>query len=164
MNNLSELRFGTAGIPFTTNPRNTINGISQVKKLGLHAMELEFVQSVNIREEQAPLVKKTSEENNVVLTCHGQYFINLNSLDAKKIDASKQRIYFAAKRAFQCGAWSMCFHAAFYQGESKEKTFKQVHDSLKEVVSDLRNEGIEIWVRPETMGKQTQFGTIEEVI
>ena len=41
------LNFGTAGIPAST-VGNTIQGIIDVKKLGLDAMELEFVHSINI--------------------------------------------------------------------------------------------------------------------
>ncbi len=45
---MDRLRFGTAGIPISTLQHNTINGIEQVRKLGLENMELEFVHSVNI--------------------------------------------------------------------------------------------------------------------
>lgn len=164
MKNSNELFFGTAGIPISTVPKSTENGIEQVKKLGLAAMELEFVQSVNISEEKAPLVKEAASKHGVTLTCHGQYFINLNSLDEKKRQASKQRVYIAAKRAFQCGGWSMCFHPGFYQGIEPKKTFEKVLSSLKEVVQRLENEGVKIWVRPETTGKASQFGSLDELI
>ena len=65
------LVFGTAGIPIATEPRNTVNGVETVKKLGLGAMELEFVHSVNISKEKAPDVKNAADKNNVKLTCHG---------------------------------------------------------------------------------------------
>src|SRR3989344_2639024 len=115
------LRFGTAGIPLSTSPRDTANGIKQVRKLGLENMELEFVHSVNITTEKAPEIKRAAKENDVVLTCHGQYYINLNSQEKEKIEASKQRIYNAAKRAFECGAWSMVFHAGFYMKQEPRK-------------------------------------------
>ena len=44
---------------------NTINAIKRVSELGLSAMELEFVHSVNIKKEKAPEVNKTAKENNV---------------------------------------------------------------------------------------------------
>ncbi len=164
MKKLGKLFFGTAGIPLSTLPRNTLNGISEVKNLGLEAMELEFVQNVNINEELAVQVKDMAVKNDVILTCHGQYFINLNSLDKKKLEASQQRIYIASKRAFQCGGWSTCFHPGFYQGQSVQNTFASVKNALHEVVSRLENEGVDIWVRPETTGKGTQFGSLDELI
>ena len=74
------LRFGTAGIPISTLNRGTINGIKQVKKLGLEGMELEFVRRVNISEDKTAEIKKIAKSNDVILTCHGQYYINLNYL------------------------------------------------------------------------------------
>ena len=161
---MQSLIFGTAGIPTSTDDRNTINGIKQIKKLSLGAMELEFVQSVNISEEKAPDVKKTAEENQVILTCHGQYFINLNAVEKAKIEASKQRIFRAAKIADLCGAFSMTFHPAFYLGQEKSLVYDNVKIQLKDVVKQIQNAGHKIWVRPETTGKGAQFGDIDELL
>ena len=160
---MDSLKFGTAGIPLSTEPRDTVNGIKQVKNLGLGAMELEFVQSVNISEQKAVEVKKASKENGIVLTAHGQYYINLNSLEKEKIEASKQRVLKAARILDKCGGWSLCFHAAYYMG-NPTKAFENVKDSLKEIVKILEDEGIKIWIRPETGGKLSQFGNLEELI
>ena len=160
---MNKLFFGTAGIPLSTEPRNTIEGIKQVKQLGLGAMELEFVQSVNISPEKAPEVKKTAKENDIVLTAHGQYYINLNSLEKEKIEASKQRVLKAARILSACGGWSLCFHAAYYMGDEK-RAYENVKSSLKEIVKILKNEGIKVWIRPETGGKLSQFGSLEELI
>jgi len=56
------LRFGTAGIPLSTNNPNTISGIAQVRTLNLDCMELEFVRSVNISAEKAPEVKAVAKK------------------------------------------------------------------------------------------------------
>ena len=82
---MDKLLFGTAGIPTSTKKSGTLEGIARVKELGLGAMELEFVHSVNISKEKAPLVKEAAQKNNIALTCHGQYYINLNSEEKQKI-------------------------------------------------------------------------------
>lgn len=163
MKNFDRLLFGTAGVPLSTPERNTLNGISYVKALGLSTMELEFVRNINIGKELAKEVKKTAEKEGVTLTCHGQYFINLNSKEKEKKDASVQRILNAARRAYECGAVSMTFHAAFYQGDDSKKVYEVVKESLKNITKTLKNEGVNIWVRPETTGKPTQFGDIYEL-
>ncbi|MBI2173288.1 MAG: TIM barrel protein [Candidatus Aenigmarchaeota archaeon] len=161
---MKELLFGTAGIPISTAERNTLNGISRVKEMGLGAMELEFVHSVNISEELAPSVKEAAEKNDVILTCHGQYYMNLNSKEVKKQEATIERILKAARIANMCGAWSLCFHAAFYMGMEKEAVYNTVKEALKEVSKTLRDEGNKIWIRPETTGKGTQFGDLDELL
>jgi deoxyribonuclease-4 len=162
---LKKLFFGTAGIPLSTPmPATTINGIKQVKKLGLNAMELEFVKNVNISKEKTIEVKKTAENNEIILTCHGQYFINLNAIEEKKINSSIKRILHASKIASMCGAWSITFHMAYYLNKNPLKVHEKVKTIVKNIVKELKNEGHEIWLRPETTGKHSQYGTLEETI
>ena len=161
---MKELLFGTAGIPLKSNPRTTGDGIRHVKKLGLDSMELEFVHSVNISKEKAPDIKKIAEESNIVLTCHAPYFINLNSLEKAKIKASIDRILNSARIANLCGGYSVCFHAGFYMGQEPKKVYDEIKRNLKEIVSTLKKEGNNIWIRPETTGKETQFGNVDEIL
>jgi len=161
---MDKLLFGTAGIPFCTKERNTINGVLQVKELGLDAMELEFVRSVNITKEKAQEVKKTAGENEIILTCHAPYFINLNSDDKTKVNASIKRIVDSARALNFCGGWSVCFHPGFYMKIEKEKTYETVKKNLKETINQIKNEGINLWIRPETTGRATAFGDIYELI
>lgn len=161
---MKELLFGTAGIPLSAEPHTTAGGIGHVKKLGLGAMELEFVRSINITKGKAPEIKKAAEENNIVLTCHAPYFINLNSLEKAKIKASIGRILNSARIASLCGAYSVCFHSGFYMKQEPKKVYETVKGNLKEIISTLKKENNNIWVRPETTGKETQFGNMDEIL
>ncbi len=161
---MNSLLFGTAGIPISTPNHNTINGVGHVRKLGLDCMELEFVRSVNISKEKAPLVKEAAKKHNIILSCHGQYFINLNSQEPEKIAASKQRILNAARIAHLCGASSLTFHAGFYMKQDPEEVYQTIKAGIVEVVEILKKEGNNIWIRPETTGKATQWGSVEEII
>jgi deoxyribonuclease-4 len=160
---MNKLLFGTAGIPLCTEKRTTLNGIAEVRNLGLDAMELEFVQSVNIAKEKTCEVKETAEKNNVALTCHGQYFINLASLEKAKVHASIQRIMNAATVADMCGAYSMTFHPGFYMNQSKEKVYNSIKKNMEEVMKKVKDANLKIWIRPETTGKATQFGDLKEL-
>ena len=160
----SSLIFGTAGIPLSTPNRNISNGIAYVNKLGLGAMELEFVRSVNVSKEKAPLIKKIAEENKIILTCHGQYYINLNSLEPDKVTASVGRVLNAARISWLCGGYSVTFHAAYNMDMSTEKVYAKVLKEMKGIVKTLHDDGNKIWVRPETTGKGTQWGTFQEIV
>jgi deoxyribonuclease-4 len=160
---MKELLFGTAGIPLSAKG-TTAEGIKHVRKLGLGAFELEFVRSVNISKEKAPLIKKAAEESKVVLTCHAPYFINLNSSEMGKVEASIGRILSSARISYICGAYSVCFHAGFYMGQDPKKAYDAVKGNLKEISSALKKEGNSIWIRPETTGKETQFGNVDEIL
>ncbi len=159
-----KLNFATAGIPASTIDPSTINGINRVNELGLEGMELEFAYSVNVSKEHAPEVKKVAESKNVSLTCHGSYFINLNALERPKFHASVSRVIASAKRAEECGAVSMTFHPGFYLKMTPEKTFENIKKGFEEVEEKLKLSKNKIIVRPETTGKSTQFGSIDELL
>ena len=156
---MNSLLFGTPGIPLSAS--NTLDGVRQVHKLGLDAMELEFVHNVNVDEELAIEIKKAAE---VVLTCHGQYYVNLASDEPAKYHASIGRMVSAAKRLSECGGWSAVWHFGFYLDRPKEKVFDLIKKGVKEVVSKLKEENISVWIRPETTGKMSQWGDLQEVI
>ncbi|HLD97056.1 MAG TPA: TIM barrel protein [Candidatus Nanoarchaeia archaeon] len=161
---MTKLLFGTAGIPMAAKGTDTASGIKAVRGLGLDALELEFVQSVNISRENAPKIKEVAEKEDVALTCHAPYYINLNAADAAKLEASKKRLVKAAEIAWLCGGRSVAFHPGYYLGEAKEKVYDKVKQQLKEVVDELKNIGCDIVVRPETTGKRTQFGDLNEIM
>lgn len=127
-------------------------------------MELEFVQGVNISKEKAVAVRKTAQDEDVVLTCHGPYYINLNAKEAYKIEQSKKRMLSASERAWECGAWSVAFHLGFYLGQPKESAYATVKKHLADIAQQLQASGITLGLRAETTGKQTQFGDIDELL
>jgi len=161
---MNKLLFGTAGIPICTSPRNTTNGIKQVRGLGLDSMELEFVRSVNLSTALAEEVRKTATKENVKLTCHGQYFVNLNSMDAAKRRASVERILSACRICHIAGVWSVCYHFAYYHHQDKSLVLLNVKKEIEKILLTLREEGIQLWLRPETGGRVTQFGDLNELI
>ncbi|MDD3042404.1 MAG: TIM barrel protein [Methanosarcinaceae archaeon] len=159
-----KLLFGTAGVPASASKRTSVAGIERIRELGLDCMELEFVQSVRMRENGAKKVLEAAGKEGVALSVHAPYYINLNSLEEDKLKASIERIYQAARIGSLCGAESIVFHAAFYQKSSKEEAYAKVSKTLRELGERLRSEGIPAVLRPETMGKSSQFGTLEEVL
>jgi len=164
VNKPDKLRFGTGGIPLSTQPRKMDTGLHQLKKLGLGGMEMEFVQSVYLNEETAAEVNALREKLDLMLTCHGSYYINLNAKEPQKIGASRSRILQAANIARLAGAYSITFHSAFYLGMTEEQVYAQVKTQMKKIIDELRENGNNIWVRPETTGKPKQWSGLKEIL
>ncbi len=159
-----KLLFGTGGIPRSTKGTSSVSGIKQIRELGLDCMELEFVQGVRMGEKGAENVLETANKEEVSLSVHAPYYINLNSYEEEKLKASLERIYQAARIGSLCGAESIVLHAGFYQKSSRQTTYENISKALKEITAQLQDEGIPAILRPETMGKRMQFGTLEEVL
>ncbi len=98
------LLFGTAGTPLSTKERSSAAGIARIRELGLGCMELEFVRGVRMGEATAQVVCETARDADVALSVHAPYYINLNSKEQEKIDASVERIYQSARIGALCGA------------------------------------------------------------
>lgn len=135
-----------------------------LQNLGLDGMEAEFVHGVRMSDETRQLLRKTTKENNLIFTAHGPFYINLNSKEEEKIEASVQRIVDTAKAASDFGGYSITYHAAFYMGKDKEEVFKQVATQTQKIIDILKENNIKMWIRPETTGKSTQWGDYEEII
>nr|MDO8063842.1 deoxyribonuclease IV [Candidatus Freyrarchaeum guaymaensis] len=162
---MDRLRFGPAGIPLALKKnRTTDEGVRMVAELGLDAMEIEFVYGVRMSVDAAAGVRRVAEEKDVALTAHGPYYINLNSREKEKVEASVKRILDTARVAYAAGASSITFHAATYMRDPPEKVYDRVKACLERIVKTLKDEDVSVWVRPETTGKGSQFGSLQELV
>src|SRR5690349_4778251 len=109
---MAKLRFGTGGMPFTTQKSGGLQaGIRRIAELGLQHMELEFVQQVFVKEEDAPVIKQLAADQDVTLSVHGSYYVNLASEDRPRWHASISRVVQAALRGDAAGAESVTYHS-----------------------------------------------------
>ncbi len=161
---MTGLIFGTGGVPHSASKDTTVSGIERIAELGLGCMEMEFVMGVKMGENEARLVAKTASEKDIKLSVHAPYFINLNAHEPEKVKASQERLLKSTRVAALCGAQSVVVHTAFYLGDPANEAYKKVKNNIAEVLFQLKQENNNVLIRPEVMGKQTQFGTIEEII
>lgn len=158
------MKFFTAGVPISSKSSSTEDGLIRVRELGLDGMELEFVRGVKMKEDKAKRVKAIAEKNGLTLSVHAPYWINLNAKEKDKLTASIERIYKSAKIGYLAGARNICFHPAYYLDDNP----KDVHDKVKRILKDLsdrlKSENISVILRPETTGKPTQYGSLEELL
>ena len=162
---MSTLHFAVAGVPLSTpSPGGTIEGLKHAHSLGISAMEIEWVQRVPANEERMIEIRKTAEELGMYLTCHAPYYINLNSPDEEKLHASKQRILLALRMAEIAGIKSVCVHPAFYLGMDPALVFENVRRAVDSIMQLKSQYFPHVNLGLETMGKPTQFGTLEEVL
>ena len=159
-----KLNFLTAGMPLQTDKRGYPSAFEVLKDMELDGLEVEFVHGVRMSDETRAYLKQISQEQGFILTSHGPFYINLNSKEEEKVEASVQRIIETAQAAHDFGGYSITYHAAFYMGGDKEAVYNQVKTQTAKIIESLQKEKIDVWVRPETTGKATQWGDYEEII
>ncbi|MBI4187008.1 MAG: TIM barrel protein [Chloroflexi bacterium] len=161
---MAGLLFGTGGTPHSAATGSTVDGIKRIAELGLGCMEIEFVQGVRMGEASARLVAQTAARAGVRLTAHAPYFINLNARETEKVRASQTRLLQTARIGSICGVESVVFHAGVYFDAPREVVYDTIKRHLKEVVDQLKREDNRLWLRPEVMGRPSQFGNLEEAL
>ena len=157
---MENLNFLTAGIPLRAKDYKT--GFETLKELNLNGLELEFVHGVRISDASKDFLK--NNKNNFILTAHAPFYINLNSKEEDKVEASIQRIIETAMMANELNGYSITYHAAFYLKEDKKTVFDKLIKRHEVIFDALKKENNNIWVRPETTGKESQWGDIDEII
>lgn len=162
-------RFGPAGIP----PLFRVMGasLSAVPAL-LREEELDAFEYQAVRWGQKPQIKQIEAEklgleakrNDVLLSLHGSYYINLAG-EKHILEASKRRLVACATAAEWMSAHVVVFHPGFYGKAGKANAFKKCIDSLKDVVKMMDSVGIRnVKLGPETMGRHVQLGTLDEIL
>lgn len=157
------LLFGTAGTPMSSKGTDSISGITRVCELGLGCMELEFVRGVKMGEKTARAVHEAAKQLDIRLSVHAPYYINLNS-EGETLEASKVRIMNSARIGAICGAKSVVIHAGFMQKYPRDVVYERIKKAIVEIMEKLKSAGVDITLRIETMGRGSQFGSLEEVL
>jgi deoxyribonuclease-4 len=161
-------RFGPAGVPpmFRLLGASTFDTPRLLCEEGLDAFEYQAVRwgpKPQIKEADARRLGEEAKRNDVKLSMHGSYFINLSG-KPEVVKASKQRIIACATGAEWMGAGVMVFHMGFYGMFEKDYALKCSITALKEIHSEMQSLGLKVKLGPETMGRKSQVGTLGEII
>lgn len=161
---MTKYYFGPAGKPIGY--RGSMIGVPKfLYELGLNALEYQAVRGVKISEDKAHKLGEEASKYNVLLSLHAPYFINLGSPKETTVQASIKRLIDSVRAAYWMNAYIVVFHPGYYKDTTPEEALKRAIKALREVVEYRRGLGAEsVWLGPETTGKITQLGTLEENI
>jgi len=163
-------RFGPAGMPPGFKIlKQPVTGVPKyLRAEGLDSFEYQMVRwgpKPQIRQEMAEKLGKNAVEQDVWLTAHGSYFINLTSISKETLEASKRRLLACVTGANWMGAHIVVFHPGSYAGRPPQEVFETCAKAMDEVVESMHSLGMaKVHLAPEMMGKPSQFGSLEEVL
>src|SRR5512138_3502768 len=158
-------QFGTVGSPLATpkKPGGSVGAIEYSKSIGLSTLELGWVQSVRVTEATCAAIKAKADEHKFHLSVHAPYFINLNAT-AEEWPKSRKRLMDAAIYGNLAGATDIIFHPGSYFGNDPAEVLKTALPRLRECADELRVQGDDVTLRPETMGKSAMLGSFEDTL
>ncbi len=158
-------RFGTVGSPLATPPKpgGSPGGIKYAASIGLDALELAWVNGVRIGEAACNTIKTAGEENDVALSVHAPYYINLNA-DQDKWPKQRSYLLDAAHFGNLAGATDIVFHPGSYFNHPADEVLKVVLPRLQECIDAIRADGNPVTLRPEISGKGAMLGSLSDVL
>ncbi len=160
---MERLLFGTAGTPVSSKGHSSISGIKRIYELGLGCMELQFLHNVRMGERTARAVSKAAKNLDIKLPVHAPYYTNFNVVGGKLIKY-KEMVMQSARIGSICGAENVVVHAGSYGEDPPQAVHRKVKSILGDMQKQLKKEGVNITLRVETAGKNSQFGSLEEVL
>jgi deoxyribonuclease-4 len=143
-----------------------VKAIEYIVEEGLDAIEYEAVRGVRVTRNRAEAIRKAAESHGVVVSMHAPYFLNFASPDERTREKSVERLRAAVQAASWMGAYAVVFHPGYYKDNpSREEALRRTIEALRGVIEYIDSEGIKgVWISPETTGKTSQVGSLEEVI
>ena len=158
---MKNIRFGPAGIGPV---KKAVENLEEFSKNGLRACEIAFTYGAYIKKEKdMEMIKKAANSFGIKLSIHSPYWINLNSKEKTKIEASKKRILKSCEIGEKLGAYLIVFHPGYYGGMDKEETYQNIKEQILELQKEIKRKKWKIKIAPETSGKVNVFGSIEEI-
>ncbi len=156
--------FGPAGSPVKYKDP-AYKAPKYINEEGLDSYEYQTPYGVRIGEKAAVTLKEESQKHDILVSMHGPYYINLCAKDEEKLNKSMGHLISLARAGEWMGAYRLVFHPGAYMNRKPEKAMEISKTTVNRLFEELEAEGIEEFTfAPETTGKRTQQGNIQEII
>ena len=158
-------RFGPAGNAENFPYKSSADAPKWLRQLGLDCYEYQCGKGVHVGEETARRVGQAAQENDIVLSLHAPYFINLANPDPQALEKTIGYITGACLVAGWMGAGRVIIHSGALMKRTRREAMDTALRSLKAVIQACDDGGFgHISLCPETMGKINQLGDLDEVL
>ena len=162
------IKFGPSGNSdsfYEQGGKRTAEAMKWVRAMGLDAYEYSCGKGVRVSEETALEIGEQARANNIEISVHAPYYINLANFHKDKRDAANEYIYATLNVARLMGGRRVVFHPGAYMKLEPAQALQIAQAQLKEVIIGMDERGYsDMIICPETMGKSGQLGTIDEVL
>ena len=133
--------------------------------MGLSAYEYSFGRGVGLSDEAAEKIAGYARENDIAVSAHAPYFINLANPDPEKREASFRYITDSARLVNRLGGDRVVVHVGAVMKLDREEAMENCRRGLLEAYARLDDMGLShIHLCPETMGRASQIGDLKETL
>ena len=162
------IRFGPAGNSdsfYAQGYKASWQAPAWLRGMGLSAYEYSFGRGVQLKEDMAEKIAGFARENDIAVSAHAPYFINLANPDPEKREASFRYIADSARLVTHLGGDRVVVHVGAVMKLDREEALHNCREGLKEAYRRLDDLGLSrVHLCPETMGRPSQIGDLRETL
>ena len=162
------IRFGPSGNSdsfYDEGYKTSIDMPKWLKGMGLNAYEYQCNKGTNISISTAEKIGQKCVENDIYLSIHAPYYINLANIEKQKRDASRGYIMETLKVAKWMGAKRVVIHVGSIGKLTRNEAQEYAYFEFKQLVDEVNSsEFSDIVLCPEVLGKINQFGDLDEIL
>ena len=162
------IRFGPAGNSesfYAQGYKASWQAPEWLRGMGLSAYEYSFGRGVNLSEEAAKKIAAYARENDIAVSAHAPYFINLANPDPEKREASFRFITESARLVTLLGGDRVVVHVGAVMKLDRAEAVENCRRGIREACARLDDMGLShVHLCPETMGRVSQIGDLAETL
>lgn len=165
----NKIRFGPSGnsqIFYDEGNKKSTQAPQWLKQKGLSAYEYSFGRGYTMSEETAKEIGLEAEKNDVLVSVHAPYYINLANESEEMVEKS----FWYVLRGLQFVEWfkgqKICVHLASQGKFDRQTALDLTKRNLKRLIELVRQkfDMTNKYICPETMGKFQQIGNEYEIV
>lgn len=164
----STAQFGPSGHDETFTEEGNTATLQMPKWLNskdLSLFEYSLGRGVRIGADAAEAIGNEADKYGIEMSVHAPYFINFASVEQEKADNSITYLTSSLKVLRHFNGSRCVFHTGAEGKQPRAEAFARAKDNFSRALSEIKELNLDdLIVCPETMGKQAQIGTVEEVI
>jgi len=162
------IKFGPAGnskLFYDQGFKSSLDAPGWLKNRNLQAYEYSFSRGFTVSEFVARTLGEKCKDNNIEISVHAPYYINLANPDDEQVEKSYNYILTSLKYLKIMQGHRCVFHPGTCGKLPREEAFNLLKKRMKELVKriDEANLDFDFVLCPETMGKSMQLGTYQEI-
>lgn len=166
---MTSARFGPAGNPdafYEAGYKASVEMPEWLSRQGLKLYEYQCSRGANISESTARSIGEKAAEYGVFLSIHAPYYISLATEDEATAANTRKHFLKSLTVAKWMGAKRVVFHMGGSGKMERRTALEKAKALFGSILTEVESLGLHegVYLTPETMGKQNQLGTLDEVL
>ncbi|MFA6859779.1 MAG: TIM barrel protein [Clostridia bacterium] len=165
---MSETKFGPAGndqLFYDEGNTSSLQAPKWIANLGLNLFEYSFGSGINISDANARLIGEEAKKYGIEMSVHAPYYINFASVEPELVEKSFMYVTKSLEKLKIFGGKNCVVHMGSTGRQRREEAFEGIMRNLDILLEKVEEKGLsDLYICPETMGKNVQIGTVDEIV